>query len=213
MPEAVTLTLDDRELRRNLRTLSDREAPQAIARALNKTAFEVLEAEKSHVAGAFTFAGAGTRRFLSGRGSFRFRAASTERLEARIFPAPKTERILAQHRAGSVISGEDAGRLTLGDELAVPVDVRRGKTGKVRRAQLPGAIIAKGGRGFVSKSGRAIVQRSGRGKRQRLRVAFALVRRAKLTPVIEFYRVARDTAQREFPRKAREAFARIRLGR
>src|SRR3990172_3464600 len=47
----VTLTLEDADLVRRLRRLGER-APHALAEAINKVSFEVLDAEEEHVRGA-----------------------------------------------------------------------------------------------------------------------------------------------------------------
>ena len=69
MADAIVLRLDDREVRRNLKHLSDVQAPRAMAEGINKTAFEVAAAEKAEVRSVFEFAGSTTERFLSGKGS------------------------------------------------------------------------------------------------------------------------------------------------
>lgn len=203
MPATISLRLDDRELRRNIRRLSDTEARRVMADALNKTSFEVLDAEKAEVRRVFEFAGASTERFLSGRGSFRFDGARPERLESHIMPAPKTEEILAPHQAGATLR-PGKGQLSVAGKLAIPV-VKRGARGRVSKRYEPQTVLR--GRGFVA--GRALLLRQRRG----VRVLFALAPSVKLEQRFDFYRVARETAVRVFPEKARRAWEKLRLSR
>lgn len=225
MTDAVTLEIDDRELRRNLRLLGDHVIGRTMAAALNRTAFEVLDAEKSEVKQTFQFASGRTRDFLAGKGAFQFKRATANRLEVDISPRRKTERILRAHQKGAIITGRAGTRLAYRGKLAVPVTARRGPRGRVVTEDLPFVArrgqssleFKRGSRAFVA--GRAILQREklkrrrGRTRSKAARVLFALVAVAKLKPVYEFYNVARKTAEREFPRKAVEEFRKVRFGR
>ena len=199
--DTVRLELDTAAFLRSLK-LTEAEVQRAMAKALTRTAFEVRDAEAAEVGRVFEFAGASTREFLAGRRAFRIQGATERRLEASIFPAPKTGAILEPHQKGAVIAAGEPGRLTIEKQLATPVALKRSARGRVR-----GRRASK--RTFVA--GRAVLQRVGKGARSAVRVLFALVPRAKLEPRFDFYRVARDTAMRQFPQKAREELARVRV--
>jgi len=228
---AVSIELDTREFEQNIRRLKDHEIGRVMSKALNRTAFEIIDAEKAEVQKTFDFAGGQTRQFLSGSGSFFFDKARPEKLDVTIQPRAKTERILRQHQQGALLSGASGTVLRYRGKLAVPVTARRNTRGRVVREDLPftpkaGASsigFKRGSKAFVA--GNAILQRQTRksqqGKRRRkggprqrsraARVLFALVSTAKLKPSFEFYDVARKTALREFPQKAREEFGKMRF--
>lgn len=199
MVDSIRLELDLLSFLRALK-LTEAEVDRAMAKALTRTAFEIRDAEGREVGSVFGFAGASTREFLAGRRAFRVQGATERRLEASIFPAPKTGKILEPHEKGAVIAAGEPGRLTIAKQLATPIALKRTARGRVRR---------RGKRTFVA--GHAVLQRVGKGARSAVRVLFALVPRAKFSPRFDFYRVARETALREWPKKAREEFARVRL--
>ena len=201
MANTVRLELDTRAFARSLR-LTAAEVERAMVKALTRTAFEVRDAEAAEVGRVFEFAGSSTRDFLAGRRAFRIEGAKPGKLEASIFPAPKTGAILKPHEKGATVTPEQGGRLVIEHALAVPVTAKRGARGRVGRRRK---------RSFVA--GRAILERVGKGARSTVRVLFALTRSAKLEPRFDFYRVARDTARSQFPRKAREELAKVRLTR
>ncbi len=205
MPESITLDLDTADFRRRIRTLTDREVPRVLASAMNKVAFEILDAEKSEVASIFEFAGPGTKKFF--QSSFRFNKARTDKLTAEIFPRDRIAPILEEHQAGDSISGQDSTRLTFRGMLAIPVGAKRGLRGRVPKRLRPSVVTAPGGKGFVQ--GRVIRQRKGK-KRTPTRILFALVPKARLDARFNFYRVARDTALREFPKKFKRVLEKIR---
>jgi len=225
MPDAITLSLDSKVFRQNLKRLNDVEVGRAMASALNKTAFEVLDAEKAEASRVFRFAGASTERFLSGRGSFGFKGAKPDHLVVEISPKPKTEQILAPHQSGATLTGATKHHLTAHREFATPVRADRGGAakvgarGRVPKRLLPGTLLSEGGRGF--RAGKAILVRKGGsprakgakkiGRRGKVEVVFALSKTVKLDPVFEFYNVARRTAEREWPTKAKRAFEKIRF--
>lgn len=230
MADAVTLRLDASSFLRNARRLTDQQLERAMAKALNRTAFEVQDAERREVLSTFAFASSQTRQFLAGRPqgqrgkSFVFDRAKPGKLQVELYPRKKTERILRAHQKGALISGSQGGHLAYRGKLAVPATARRNARGKVIPADLPwnaargrGAIeFKKSSRAFIA--GRAILQREKltrrRGRRRRSRTArvlFALVSVARLKPVFEFYNTARRTAEREFPGKAKQEFQKMRF--
>lgn len=195
--------------------LTAAEMDRAAARAINKTIFEMRDAEAARVGSVFKFAGEATKGFLtrtSGSGqAFRFSLATPERLEASLFPAPKAGKLLAPHERGAQRTGGEPGQFTIEGQLATPI-APGAQTGRS-----PG-VLRKTSRGFLRKRakghsfirGKAVLERIGTGKRSRLRVLFALTKSAKLEPRFDFYRVARDTARRVFPEKMRREMAKIR---
>jgi hypothetical protein len=198
MPDSITLRLDDREVRRNLRKLTEKELPKALAKALNRTAFEVLDAEKKEVKSIFDFAGPSTERFLSGKGSFRFDKATPSKLDVAISPRKKTGEILEPHQRGAVLTPKSPRRFVIEGKLATPIEAKRTARGRVRKSRA---------KRFVA--GRAVLERV----RGRVRVAFALSATKKLRQRFDFYRTVQRTAEREFPRKVRSEVEKIRLGK
>lgn len=197
-----TRVRDDR-VRRAIRDL-ERAGPAVFADALNRTAFEILDAEERAIRSAFTFAGPTTARFIA-RG-FQFDKATRSRLRVVIRAKPRANALLLDHVVGAQIDATDGERLAFDRRLAVPIraNVKRSARGKVPARVNPQKVTAPGGRGFVSRSGDAILQRFGpRGAR--VRVLFALVERAKLRVRFDHVKVAAETVRREFPAKARRA--------
>ena len=125
----IQVRIDDREIQRSLQRIGPAMGG-VLAQSLNRTAFELLDAERAGVEQSFEFAGASTRAFMAGRGSFRFDAARPTKLEVRLYPREKTESLLIEHVAGATI-GPDKRRLLVGERFAIPVEVRRGARGKV----------------------------------------------------------------------------------
>lgn len=194
----IRANLKDERVRRALRDLERSRYPRATSDALNKTAFEMRDAEGREVASVFDFSGPSTRSFLT-RG-FRFDRATPRNLRVRLFPLRRTARVLEPHVEGDIITAAEGGRLTVGGRLAVPIAAQRGARGKVRKRDLPSTLLGPGGKGFISRSGRALLSRTPRG----VQVMFALVERARLRRRFRFFDVAVRTARREFPRKARQ---------
>ncbi len=189
-----------------------------MATALNKTAFEILDAEKAHAKHVFTFAGPQTEQFIAGRGSFVFEGATPEKLEVAIQPRAKTGgEILAEHAAGATVTTAGDERLEFAGQLVIPSQ-REGRIrtarGRVPKALLPAELLkARGKRGRTRgyRAGRFIFERV-KGQREG-KLRHVLAPSVKLEPRFDFYRIARETAQRVFPQKARDAFAKIRLGK
>jgi len=210
------ITLDTRELRRNLVKLSNQEVGRAMARALSRTALDIREAEQEHIERTFPNAGASAGRFIAGFRSF---GAKPDSLVAYVTPrgtsptgAPsKSEEILLQHREGATIgpSGR-VERITFRGRLAIPVNIKRGARGRVGKRRTPSALTGPGGRGFLSNDGDRIFVRTGK-RRYPIRLAYVLRDSADLDPTVEFYRVAQRTAEANFTPKAKREFERIRF--
>lgn len=217
----IAVSLDSSEVQRNIRRLTDREVGRAMASAINKTMFDMLDAEKLHVASRFNFAGPQTQRFLSGPGSFRFDRATPTTLLATLYPRKRTEAVLEEHQRGAMLMATEGDRLRLGELLAVPLKAAklRGPTGRVAKRKLPSEVLSERGRGFLA--GHSIRERTGgkrRGAKRRsgrpseTEALYALVPSARVEPRFEFYRVARDVARMVWSKKARRAFEKIRFG-
>lgn len=204
----VDVVVDSEPVLRALRDLATIHAPRAVAEALNKTAFDVIDAEKAHVLDIFQFAGPSTSRFIGG--SFRFNRATQSKHSVEIFPLRASEEILRDHTRGERYTADDVSKLEQDRELAIPVAVRRTRSGRVGKKLTPQAITGVGGRGFVSKG--AILQRVGK-QRYPLRVAYVLSRAARNKPVFRFYEVARTTVAKVFAEKARRAIEKELLAR
>jgi hypothetical protein len=61
---SVRIRIDTSEVKNAIQALR-KEGPKAIADALNRTAFEILDAEEPEVSGAFKFASPNTEKFLA----------------------------------------------------------------------------------------------------------------------------------------------------
>jgi hypothetical protein len=225
----ITIHLDPssvRQVARNL-DLAARQIETAMVKALNRTAFEVLEAERAASREAFPTASNRGRDFLSGKGSFRFQAATVSNPTVTIIPnpvgraagatsggVPRREEILLEAARGGFVL-PSARKLTLRRQslLAVPVGearVARSKSGRLPKRLTPASLLSEGGRGFVA--GTTLLERRGRRTSSRTVALFALLPRTQLDRRDFFYRVAEQTARRVFPTKAIEEFRRIRFG-
>ncbi len=218
----MTIKLETKRLERNLARLSRTEAPRAMARALTKIALDVRAAEVAHVTANFPKASTGGRRYIAGFRAIPAKAADSPDLFSAVLPRggallgppSDSEKILIQHREGGQITPRGpVERLVSTAQLAIPTFIQRGRSGKVRKRQTPGNLLASG-RGFFGKlstGGEGIFVKVGRGKNPRIRLGFTLRRAAPLEPRIEFYRIARAVAKRGWLTKARKEMARIRL--
>ncbi|MGH0031724.1 MAG: hypothetical protein ACQGVC_18195 [Myxococcota bacterium] len=221
MATGIRIHLDARGFRRDLARVSDIVADRVAVKALNRTAFEVLDAEKAEAARALDFHSPATRRHLAGRGSFRFDKAIPGSLRVRIMPRQdvrgSAERILGKHQRGGTYTAATDPQLRIGGLIAVPITAKSrpaGGTrlttrGRVRARDLPGRLLAPGGKGFVS--GNAILARRGRGRSRETVAMYALVQSISIRPEFRFFDTARRTAVKEFPRKMREEFGKARL--
>ena len=173
-------------------------APHALAEAINKVSFEVLDAEEEHVRGVFK--GPQTERFLA-RG-LRFEGARPSRLEATILARPGREPIFFEHAVGAEIAGGQETRLELGEELAIPVGQPRGASGRVPARRTPGRLLQEG-KAFVA--GRAVLER----RRGGVRVLYALAKRARLEARFRFIETVERTAREQFAAKVRRSIEKI----
>jgi len=207
---SVRLSIDSREVRNALKALQ-REAPKAFADTLNKVAFEVLDAEEREVRGAFKFASPSTERFLA-RG-FAFDKATPTNLRVVIRTKPGARNILGRQALGATVgAGEADVGPRLGEQVAVPVNVKRGARGKIAATKLPGRVIRRNakGRSRAFVAGKAVLERLKGGG---VRVLYALAPRVRIAPSFDFFRTAADTARREFPRKADRVLEKLRLAK
>lgn len=193
----ITVSIDTREFEAAAKRLGPR-IGAAMAKALNRTAFELRDAESAETRKSFTL-----RRLRPG---FKFDGATAQRLEVVFRPQEQTEHYLAQHVAGGTVSpGEGPERLTVGGEFAVPVGIQLGPRGRVPERRAPAALL-KAKRGFIAKG--VLFERRGRRKARENVALYALVPQIRLDPRFAFYTTAKRTAQVQFPIKARQEFDR-----
>lgn len=185
------------------------------ADTLQRVAFEVVADIQAHVGSIYQFAGPGTQKFLSGKGSWKFDRISPRALTTNIYPVhtgsmgKRRVGILSQHtkRAAS-LTPKSSGRLQAGRKagnvFAAPIktSIKRSTRGKVRAGELPTKMLGK--RAFISKSGKAIVERTGQ---KQYRVAYALMSSAENPRKLDIHSVALKTCKLQFPRKAARAIA------
>lgn len=213
MADAIRLEISDHDLRAGFRTWGDR-FPRSVAKALNRTSFEVLDDLKAHSKQVFEFAGGPTEQFLAGKGAFRFKGAKPNRLVSEIEPNPgrrsRRGEIFAKQERGGVFGPESDG-LKFGEFVAIPVAVKRSGRGRVPARLLPARVVKRRKRGSRAKTkgfvaGRAILERVTSGYS---RVLFALVPKVDVAPRFEFDENVRTTAVREWPRKMREEWNKL----
>jgi hypothetical protein len=233
MANAITLKFkNSAQFRRDFRSVTARQVPQALAAGLNKTALDVLDAEKAAARAAFPKASAKGEKFLGGEGSFRFFGATPKKLRVEIFPNPKRSRItgrrtdiLLEHQAGAMIRPTET-RLAAKGYLAVPQNealATRSRAGVVAGKFQPQRLLVgsrsgtqgprrrgEGRAGYIRGQGRkkVILQRRGRGKEPT--VLFVLIPTADLKRRDFFHRTAEVTARAVFQRKLTREFQRIR---
>lgn len=212
----VRIHLDTKEVKDALQALR-REGPKAIADAMNRVGFEILDAQEIEVRGAFVFSSPSTERFLA-RG-FLFDKATPDALTLTVRQRPKAPGYIAEHVFGDLIK-PDSERLSFAGKLAVPIHVKRGARGRVAKGQLPGDILASG-KGFATP--RAIFQRTGgkrtRGTKQSGRLAgtrlmyLLLERPVRLPKRLQFFEVFASTARKQLPLKAARVLEKLNLRR
>ena len=191
---------------KNLQRQLDRIAkdPAWAREGLRSLAFETKDQIARDTARQFDATPRG-RRLIEGGWRVKYRFAGS-RFIARIFPLDRTARLLAKHTAAARLGANEGQNLTVGGDIAVPVEVRRSTTGRVRASETPGALLRPRGkrnqaRGFISKDGRSLMVRV-RGAAPKL--AFALVPNVKTRKRIDPH----ATAERVVQRDAGRAFAR-----
>ncbi|MFZ2804319.1 MAG: hypothetical protein WA001_03775 [Patescibacteria group bacterium] len=231
----ITVAIDDRELQAKLRSLGPA-LDRAMAKAINRTAFEVIQEEQQEAIRAFRKATPRGKQLVSGKGSFRFDAATPTKLEAFVRPNENVKRrieILEEHeRGGTITAHSGVPRLAALDKLAVPVGLAaqsRKSRGRVAKRFELETLFGERGRGFIA--GRAILERVGVSAKERKaagqvfgdrttaayhgygksrsRVLYALVSQAELPDRFRWYEVAREAAAKWFVRKAAEEYGRF----
>jgi hypothetical protein len=202
----IQVRIDDRDLRRGLQALGPRMGG-VLAKSLNRTAFEIRDAEGAEASQSFEFAGPSTRAFMASPRAFVFEGATTSKLQVSLHPREKAERLLADHVFGATVTADER-RLKVGDAVAVPVGVKVSSRGRVAPSQTPAGVLRRK-KGFIA--GKALLGVTGRGKSRTVRVLYALTERFTLPKRFDFFGVARNTAERQFPIKAREEFNKLRV--
>jgi hypothetical protein len=186
--------VDDAAVRAALRRLA-RAAPQKVNRAVQIVAQSAAKAGREH--GQRTFPTSGGR-FLAGG----IRAKRERDGVFLVGPAGRADAtgIFPEHEDPTAIRARGkVKRLQYQGKLAVPVGLKRGARGKVRRT--PADITGPGGKGFLSRSGRAIVERVGK---RRFRVAYALVDSARTPGELDLVKTITDRVFERFPRAVDE---------
>lgn len=206
--------VDDREVQLGIRRLMAF-GPRAMAEALNKTAFELRDAEADEALRAFDFSSASTAAFVASPRSFVFSPASESALVVEFKPKDRIARLLIDHMTGRTRKTQDAKSVQVGGrprQFAAPVNVQRSGRGSVPKSLSPGALLERGSlragakRRTVFVIGNALVQRvRGRG----LRTLYALATTVKIEQRLRYLEVARETVRREFPIKARVAWSKF----
>lgn len=232
----IQVRIDDRDVRRGLAALGPRMGA-ALAKALNRTAFDVLDAERAEAQRAFPKASLRGKQLVSGRGSFRFDAARANALAVHIRPnenVPRRLEILEEHERGGIITaGAGVPRLAVSSLLAVPINEarasRRSRGVVSKRFQLS-TIFGEKGRGF--RAGNVVLERVGVSRRERkaaghlfgnrtqaavhgfgrsrARALYVLVPQADLPDRFRWYETAQRVAVATFPRKAAEELDKFR---
>lgn len=222
MANMVDVGVDSLKVRAALRAVATRRYPNVIARALNKVAFEVRDAEFAHLAAQLHFAGSSTRRFLVTGSAVVFERATPTRPEVSIHPGGGAD--FRRKRTALIRSQQDAPRYTARDVeklelerrglLAVPKrSSLRGTSGRVSKRMKPSALVAPGGGGFVNRAGTAILRRVGGKRARRVEVVYRLARNAANRQRVDFYATAQKAAQRTFLPKLLRELSREALGR
>lgn len=179
-----------KELQRQLAMLS-KEAERTIVSGLRELSFHVKESVERETATKLNYVSANTRRFIA---DFYIRYSTKSGVfKCEIGPRPRSAELIARHSANTTMRARDKNALTHDGKIAVPITVKKGKSGKVPKRQTPAELLlrrAKGrSRGFVTKSGKAIIQRDSGGGTS---VAFGLVDSAKVPDRLDLDVVARE---------------------
>lgn len=214
MATALKVSVDTKAVQAAIKRLAPW-GEKVAADALQRVAYEVVADIQVHVGSIYTFAGPGTQKFLSGKGSWKFDRISPRTLTTNVYPVHTGQMgkrrvgILSQHtKSAAPLTAKSSGRLLAGHKastlFAAPVKtaIKRNQRGKIKGAQLPTAMLGK--RSFVSKSGKAIVERLGP---KQYRVAYALMSRAENPRKLDVHGIALKTARRVFASKVARAIA------
>jgi hypothetical protein len=235
----ISVRVDDRDLQRKIRTLTESQLGRSMSKAINRTAFEVIEEEKNEARRVFGKASRRGQQLLYGKGSFVFDPATPAKLNATVHPNPNVKRrleILEEHeRGGIIVATAGVKRLAADGRLAIPINEaaasRRG-TGRVSDRYSLQSLFDEGGRGFIA--GNVILERIGQSRaarnaagrlfgsrteaafhgfgKTRTRVLYVLANQADLPDTFRWYEVAERSAAKWFPIKAREEFEKITRG-
>ena len=157
----------------------------------------------------FSFAGPTTEKFLA-RG-FQFHQARPDRLSVHIFPRPGRNELLAGQAVGETRQPGKQG-LKFDGKIAIPLGVKRGARGRVPKRLEPTDLLAADTTGrFFTNEARTVILERQRGRR--IKVLYVLASGARITKRFRFYEVLRETAIRQFPKKAARVLEKINLRR
>lgn len=190
-------------VRRDHRRFHADQVPFATSKAINELAKSFQRQQTGHMEQEFTVR---NRLFVSRAVKIKpFATKRSLKATVQIEPpgGPRTADILAKFEGGGT-------KKPRGSRLAVPQQVRRTKTGKVSTSLRPSNLqlttvtstVSKGAKRTFSirlPGGRGgIYQRVGRGRRGKVRLLYSFIPRARIKPVLGFFRRARMVARREF---------------
>ena len=126
----ILLKIDDSDVSRALDVLSKKTMAQIMAESLTKTAFDVADAERSHAAITFEYAGPSTRQFFVGKTSMFVKFARPHDLVATVEPKRATKKILREHIDRRILSElrhlvvekDQKGRPLSSKKFAIPIN-------------------------------------------------------------------------------------------
>jgi hypothetical protein len=195
-----------------------RHGKPAVAEALNRTGFEVLDQLDREVGRSFRFAGPTTERFL--RRGFQFDKATPEALVIQAYPRRAARRLFTTQALGGSFTHREVDRLDLGAKIAVPVgEMRRriGPGGRVPERLAPLRLVSSG-KAFINAARTAIFLRTAAlapddifpsGMPGGLELAYVLVDRIRLRPRFDFFGAFTKAAATEFPRRVDRVIEKI----
>lgn len=204
----LRVKVHNKKVLKALKDLRRSRYPKATAEALNKTAFEIRIAEGKQVRRSFSFKSGSTESFLGSEKSFVFNKATSRRLNVQIFPRPKANQVLFIHEKGGRVVQSDERTLTVGRKIAVPVGLKFGGRGRIRKSDTPAGLLSQG-KGFVTRNQRAIIKR----RAKQTSVAYALIDSFQLKPRLQYFNTAFRTAQKVFAAKAERALDKFKVGK
>jgi len=196
---ALRIQVDSIPVQRQLSALEQTQLPFASSLALNNLAKKAQDNIRAHFRQVFTL-----RRpeFIEKQGVKIFRFA-TKRDPVVEFGVGPLADFLTKFEPGGA-------RPKRSQHIAIPVDVRRNKRDIITRGNRPRPLIQrlgkKKGAGGVfrvtdERQGltRGIYQRTGRKGRGGIKLLFALENTAQIPASLQFERIAKETAEREWP--------------
>lgn len=199
-----------------LRTLSPRQAPFIISKALNAVAKDVQQSVKDSLPGSFTIRNNWTAKGI------RFKGSSKDNLTAEVYTKDyymKRQQYGGEkgnqggsYQVGSSFTGVDSKgrryrRISAPGMVAVPMpDLKRTGRGIVRGRDTPKGL---GNKGFVIKSGANtyLAVRTGRGKNKQVKLYYHLRNETKVLPKLKMDVIGQKVVARRFNKHLEDAIA------